>query len=157
MKELDSWAKSLSSRRDVAAKQLSLLAKADISTMPEWPTACVKALLAVPASFIRKDEAHMFSMGDVEFMSGSSPDAVIAAVETMNRCRKWVDAIGARGQPKAEFLLGLLDVNLVHHAHRKVCKERRTFQNLNAIGLDFVRAMSAHLSWTIAHPFVGAK
>ena len=157
MKELDSWAKSLSSRRDVAAKQLALLAKADIAKMPEWPTACVKALLAAPLSFIRKDEAHMFSMEDVEFMSTASPDAVIAAVDVMNRCRRWVDAIGARGQPKAEFLIGLLDVNLVHHVHRKVCKERRTFQSLDAIGIDFVKAISAHFSWEVTPPFVAAE
>ena len=61
------------------------------------------------------------------------------------------------GHPKAEFLIGLLDVNLVHHVHRKTCKERRAFQNVSAIGIDFVKAMSAHFSWTIAHPFVGAE
>ena len=70
LKELDVWAKSLSNRRDVSAKQFALLARADIAKMPEWPTACVKAMLAAPASVVRKDETQMFTMEDVEFMKG---------------------------------------------------------------------------------------
>ena len=144
----------------MSAEQLALLARADIAKMPEWPTACVEALLAAPASFVRKDEAQMFTMEDVEFMKGESRDAVIAAVDVMGRCRAWVDAIGARLEPKAEFLIGLLDVNLVHHVHHKTCKERKAFQNLHAIGIDIVRAILAAFgaaAATVEHPFVGVE
>ncbi|HIF03696.1 MAG TPA: hypothetical protein EYQ84_10610 [Nitrospinaceae bacterium] len=144
--ELDAWSKSLPVRREINAKQLQLLAKAQIAWAPEWPTACFKALLAAPKQFITRDEASMFNKGDIDNMGGKCPKTsalLKEAVCIMRDCRGWVTSMGLVGV-KVKMFISAMDITLVHAIHKKECKERPKYEKLVDIGRKFVADVSAY-------------
>ena len=144
--ELDAWSKTLQTRREVQSKQLYILSTAGMAHQPEWITACCKALLAAPKTFLRKEEACIFDARDIENMTGKCKDKVEKAVDVMRSCRKWAAECGLtpEAHPKLSLAIGCLDVNLVHHVHDKKCKERSVHDSVEDIGGVFVKMVQAN-------------
>ena len=140
LEELQAWSKNVPSRTEVSAKQFELLSTACMTAYPEYITACMKALMVAPKSFVRKGEATIFDAKDIIDMSTSNKGKVQKAASIMQSCREWAAKAGFNedAHPMLTLHLGLLDVYLVHHAHNKNCKERPKFDSLEDIGSYFV-------------------
>ena len=67
LRRADDFGKSMPARREIEARQLSLLADARCASYPQWIEACVCALSAAPACFCKKltGEAALFDEKDI--------------------------------------------------------------------------------------------
>ena len=64
------------------------------SKAADFVTACVKALMAAPKQFLRREESTLFDQKDIESMSRGRMQNINAAVDVMRKCRTWVRTLG---------------------------------------------------------------
>ena len=155
--EVEAFAKQLKVRREPEKDQLDFLAKAKLSRAPQWPIACLKALLECPDKALsKKGEAKLFCGADITLMEGKYAANITEAAGMMNKAKEWFGKQGLTWQPaELSGLLGTFEVRLVHFVHNWKYKTRLTFPTMDAICIDLaksVRDMGGDMSkcpWTV--------
>ena len=138
LKQLSAWSKSLPHRREVAVKQIQMLATAPKSVSPDYITACYAAELAAPNTFLKKGEASIFENTDVEALATTLKDEAARAVVHFKKCEQYLSDLHVSLDPESERLLMAMKVRMIMHVHSKKCKERPDFDNLEAIVKKFL-------------------
>ena len=88
LQEAEAYAKTLNVRREPADGQLGLLATAVVRRAPQWPIACLKAILQAPELFCkRKGEASLFTSADIKNIKDKLMPKLIEAAGIMEKAR----------------------------------------------------------------------
>ncbi len=138
--ELDKFAKTLSSRRDIKAKDLLLMSKVKLQQSPEWIMAAAKAMLASPVEFTVGGVSKLLQKGDIDAMTGCKKELVSDAVDKIRMAKTWLfsNIAVVLGDDTATKLMNDFEIRLVMAVHCKRCKTRTTFKTVHEVCVKLV-------------------
>jgi hypothetical protein len=150
--ELESYERTLSVKRKLAAADLRQLAKIRFHEAPRWVPAMLKTLLNAPGTMVENGFATVFSASDYNGLStnGRFRKAATDACEHIRKAHSFINAYGTVQHGVKVKLLSELEVRMVMFVHQKKT-ETRARSNVRTILQQFYDDLSARCkvpAWT---------